>query len=297
MTQVLKLAIGSIIVALGVLALKLWAAQITGSVALLSDALESIVNLATAVAALIAVQLAARPADSKMPFGYYKAEYFSAVLEGVFIVVAALLIFYQAWQGFSAPSPLYAPFEGIAISMVATAINWVWSVVLVRQGRRLQSPALEADGHHLWTDVFSSLGVAAGLVLVVVTGQPMLDAALAVLVGLNILWSGSRLLAASVGGLMDISVGTERLDAIRQTIGQGRVHRLPSGGAGRHERQGRARHLRQDRNGAAGSRFRRHHHHPRRARAQGQAFGNSRVVIQVRAGCKREEAALPATPC
>ncbi|WP_338608234.1 cation diffusion facilitator family transporter [Pelagibacterium nitratireducens] len=218
MTQVLKLAIGSIVVALGVLALKLWAAQITGSVALLSDALESIVNLATAVAALIAVQLAARPADSKMPFGYYKAEYFSAVLEGVFIVVAALLIFYQAWQGFSAPSPLDAPFEGIAISMVATAINWVWSVVLVRQGRRLQSPALEADGHHLWTDVFSSLGVAAGLVLVVVTGQPMLDAALAVLVGLNILWSGSRLLAASVGGLMDVSVGTERLDAIRQTI-------------------------------------------------------------------------------
>lgn len=220
MSQVLKLAIGSIVVAIGVLALKLWAAQITGSVALLSDALESIVNLATAIAALIAVRLAARPADTKMPFGYYKAEYFSAVIEGVFIVVAALLIFHQAWHGFVAPRRPDAPFEGIAISMVATAVNWGWSVVLVRQGRKLQSPALEADGHHLWTDVVSSLGVAVGLVLVVITGQPLLDAALAVLVGLNILWSGSKLLASSVSGLMDVSVAAERLDVIRQTIAE-----------------------------------------------------------------------------
>lgn len=218
MSQTVKLALGSIAVAIGVLALKFWAAQITGSVALLSDALESVVNLATAIAALIAVRLAARPADATMPYGYHKAEYFSAVIEGVFIVVAALLIFHQAWQGFAAPQPLSAPFLGIAISVVASAINGVWCLVLIRQGRRLQSPALEADGHHLWTDVVSSVGVVVGLLLVLATGQPLLDPLLAALVGLNILWSGTRLLAHSVGGLMDVAVPKEQLDEIRTAI-------------------------------------------------------------------------------
>lgn len=218
MSQVLKLALGSIAIAILVLALKLWAAQITGSVALLSDALESIVNLATAIAALIAIRLAARPADHRMPYGYHKAEYFSAVIEGVFIVVAALLIFHQAYQGFIAPEPIDAPVEGIAISMVATAINAFWCMILIRQGRKLLSPALEADGHHLWTDVVSSIGVAVGLVLVVVTGQPVLDAALAALVGLNILWSGWKLLSRSVGQLMDVAVPSEQLESIRETI-------------------------------------------------------------------------------
>ncbi|SDG25443.1 cation diffusion facilitator family transporter [Pelagibacterium luteolum] len=218
MSQVLKLALGSIAIAILVLALKLWAAQITGSVALLSDALESIVNLATAIAALIAIRLAARPADHRMPYGYHKAEYFSAVIEGVFIVVAALLIFHQAYQGFIAPEPIDAPVEGIAISMVATAINAFWCMILIRQGRKLLSPALEADGHHLWTDVVSSIGVAVGLVLVVATGQPVLDAALAALVGLNILWSGWKLLSRSVGQLMDVAVPSEQLESIRETI-------------------------------------------------------------------------------
>lgn len=220
MSTVFKLALGSIVIAIGVLGLKLWAAWLTGSVALMSDALESIVNLATAFAALIAVRLSARPADAKMPFGYHKAEYISAVVEGVFIVVAAVLIFHQAWQGFIAPSPIDAPWQGIAISMVAAAINAAWSMVLVRNGRKLQSPALEADGHHLWTDVVSSAGVSVGLVLVIITGQPVLDAALAALVGINILWSGWKLLASSVGGLMDVSVAPERMDIIRQTIAE-----------------------------------------------------------------------------
>ncbi|WMT87250.1 cation diffusion facilitator family transporter [Pelagibacterium sp. 26DY04] len=218
MSQTIKLALGSIAVTIGVLALKFWAARITGSVALLSDALESVVNLATAIAALIAVRLAARPADAAMPYGYHKAEYFSAVIEGVFIVVAALLIFHQAWQGFAAPQPLSAPLEGIVISVVASAINGVWCLVLIRQGRRLQSPALEADGHHLWTDVVSSVGVVVGLLLVLATDQPLLDPLIAALVGLNILWSGTRLLARSVGGLMDVAVPKEQLDEIRAAI-------------------------------------------------------------------------------
>ena len=218
MSQTVKLALGSIVVAIGVLALKFWAARITGSVALFSDALESVVNLATALGALIAVRLAARPADASMPYGYHKAEYFSAVIEGVFVVVAAMLIFHQAWQGFLAPQPLDAPVEGIALSLVASAINGAWCFVLIREGRRLGSPALEADGHHLWTDVVSSIGVAIGIVLVIVTGQPVLDAVLAALVGLNILWSGSRLLARSVGGLMDVAVPKERMEEIRAAI-------------------------------------------------------------------------------
>ncbi|HWJ89299.1 MAG TPA: cation diffusion facilitator family transporter [Pelagibacterium sp.] len=218
MSQTIRLAFISIAVALGVLALKLWAAWLTGSVALLSDALESVVNLATALAALIAVRLAARPATAAMPYGYHKAEYFSAVIEGVFIVVAALLIFYQAWQGFLDPRPLDAPWQGIGISMVASVINAVWCAVLIRQGRRLQSPALEADGHHLWTDVVSSVGVAVGLVLVIWTGIAVLDAVLAALVGLNILWSGSRLVARSVGGLMDVAVPEEQMAQIREAI-------------------------------------------------------------------------------
>lgn len=218
MTQTMKFAGGSILVALAVLALKLWAAWLTGSVALLSDALESIVNVATAVAALVAVRFAARPANTAMPYGYHKAEYISAVVEGVFIVVAALLIFHQAWNGFMAPGAIAAPFEGITISLVASVFNGIWSFLLIRQGRRLFSPALEADGQHLRTDVVSSMGVAAGLLLVVVTGQQIFDPILAAIVGLNILWSGGRLFVSSVGGLMDVAVPKEQLDNIREAI-------------------------------------------------------------------------------
>lgn len=214
----LRLAIGSIFVGVVVLALKLWAAHITGSVALLSDALESIVNVVTAFAALIAVRLAARPADAALPYGYHKAEYFSAVLEGVFILVAALAIFHQAWQAFIAPRTIEMAGEGFLFIGIATLINAGWCAILIGQGRRLRSPAIEADGHHLWTDVLSSVGVVIGLVAALVTGWLVLDAVIAALVGLNILWSGSRLVARSVGGLMDVAVPAEELEAIRLVI-------------------------------------------------------------------------------
>lgn len=214
----IRLAIGSIVIGLAVLGLKFWAAQITGSVALFSDALESIVNVAAAFAALIAVRLAARPADATLPYGYHKAEYFSAVLEGVFILIAALAIFYQSWQAILDPRPIALAGEGLAIVVLATAINGLWCAILIRQGRRLRSPAIEADGHHLWTDVLSSLGVLVGLVAAILTGWAVLDALIAILVGLNILWSGSKLVARSVGGLMDVAVPAEDLETIRQTI-------------------------------------------------------------------------------
>ncbi len=212
------LAFASVIVGLVVLGLKYWAAHITGSVALLSDALESIVNVVAALAALVAVSLAARPANDIMPYGYHKAEYFSAVIEGAFILVAALLIFHQAWQGFFDPQPIDAPFIGILINVAATALNGVWCLVLIRTGRAMRSPAIEADGIHLMTDVISSIGVVVGLLLVVWTGWNQLDAIIAALVGINVLWSGATLMFKSVGGLMDVAVPTDELAQIREAI-------------------------------------------------------------------------------
>lgn len=214
----IRLAIGSIVIGLAVLGLKFWAAQITGSIALFSDALESIVNVVAAFAALIAVRLAARPADASLPYGYHKAEYFSAVLEGVFILIAALVIFYQSWRAIVDPSPFTLSHTGLAIVLVATTLNGVWCTILIQKGRRLRSPAIEADGHHLLSDVLSSIGVVVGLAASILTGWLMLDALIAILVGFNILWSGSRLVARSVGGLMDVAVPADELDAIRQTI-------------------------------------------------------------------------------
>lgn len=213
-----RIATGSILVGIVVLALKSLAWWLTGSVALLSDALESTVNVATAIAALIAIRVAARPADRDHPYGHHKAEFFSAVLEGVMIIVAALLILREAWHGFLSPRMLDAPIEGLLVNMVASGINAWWCWVLISRGRRLKSPALAADGHHLLTDVISSAGVVFGVALAVATGWAVLDPALAALVALNILWSGWRVMASSLSGLMDESVSTDMLEEIRAII-------------------------------------------------------------------------------
>ncbi len=218
MSDTLRLAAGSLLVGVIVLGLKMLAWWITGSVALLSDALESTVNLATAFAALVAIRVAARPADSTHNFGHHKAEYFSAVLEGVMIIVAALFIMREAYQGFLAPRALEAPIEGILVNLAATALNAGWAWVLVRRGTALKSPALVADGRHLWTDVLTSAGVAVGVLLALVTGWWVLDPLMAALVAVNILWSGSRVVKESLSGLMDESVPEETLQTIRQII-------------------------------------------------------------------------------
>lgn len=218
MTATERIAIGSIFIGLLVLALKALSWWLTGSVALLSDALESTVNVATAVAALIAIRVAARPADREHPYGHHKAEFFSAVLEGVMIIVAALLILREAAHGFANPRVLDAPLEGLLINIVASCINGWWCWVLIRGGRRLKSPALLADGHHLLSDVISSGGVVIGVALAVVTGWSILDPALAALVALNILWSGWKVMTSSLSGLMDEAVSEDMLDKIRNTI-------------------------------------------------------------------------------
>ena len=190
----IKLAAGSLLVGVAVLALKYVAYRLTGSVALYSDALESIVNVVTAGVALLAVRIAAKPADANHPFGHHKAEYFSAVIEGVMIVVAALLIIQEAYGSFLQPRQLSAPIEGLAVNGAASAINAFWCWVLITRGKRLRSPALIADGRHLLSDVVSSGGVVVGLALAVALELPILDPALALLVAVNILWSGWRVL-------------------------------------------------------------------------------------------------------
>jgi len=215
----LKLAaIGSIAVAVAVTALKFAAYWRTGSAALYSDALESIVNLVTALIALYAIHVALQPADRRHQFGHHKAEYFSAVIEGVLVVVAALLILHEAYDALLRPRTLREPAAGMGLNAAATIINAGWSAFLIRWGRKQRSPALIADGWHLRSDVATSAGVLAGLGLATLTGWQLLDPALAALVALYVLWTGWRLLRASVGGLMDEAVTAEAARRIREAI-------------------------------------------------------------------------------
>jgi cation diffusion facilitator family transporter len=214
----MKLAAGSIAVGLVVLAIKLLAWWMTGSVALFSDALESIVNVAAAIAALIAVYYAAQPADERHPYGHHKAEFFSAVLEGAMIIVAALVIFHEAWQAWQNPRPLDAPVEGLFVNWLASVLNGFWCWVLISRGRKLRSPALVADGRHLLSDVISSVGVTFGVLLAIVTGWYALDPLLAGLVAINILWSGWKVMSQSLSGLMDEAVPEDTLTSIRAII-------------------------------------------------------------------------------
>ncbi len=208
----------NIAVGVAVLALKYLAYHLTGSVALLSDAIESIVNVLTAIAALIAIRFAAQPADKDHPYGHHKAEYVSAVIEGVLIVIAALAILRAAWDAYQIPRMIEAPWLGLAVNGAATAVNLAWAMVLIRQGRRHRSPALAADGRHLMTDVVSSVGVLAGLVIAVYSGIRILDPLLAVAVALNILWAGWKLMKESAGGLLDEALPEETLARIRAAI-------------------------------------------------------------------------------
>ena len=207
-------------VGLGVTALKFYAAWLTGSLALYSDALESVINVVAAVGAFIALRVAARPADDDHPYGHHKAEFFSAVIEGVLIVVAALLILREAYAGIIAPKALDAPGFGLAVNATAGAINAVWAWALMRWGRAWRSPALIADARHVFADVVTSVGVVIGVAAVWVTGLPVLDPAIAALVALHILWSGWRMVRESVDGLMDRAAPAEMVGQIRGLISQ-----------------------------------------------------------------------------
>lgn len=196
----------AVVAALATIALKTGAWWVTGSVGMLSDAAESVVNLVAAVVALVALKVAAMPADKNHHFGHSKAEYFSAAVEGIMIFVAAAAIIVLAILRLLSPRDLTEVGLGLGISLVAAVINGVVGIVLIRAGRQHRSITLRADGQHLMTDVWTSVGVVVGVTLVWLTGWNWLDPVVAIGVGINILWTGYRLIGESTAGLMDVSL-------------------------------------------------------------------------------------------
>ncbi len=235
--DVTAIAAASIAVAVLVMGIKYLAYHYTGSVALYSDALESVVNVVTAIVALVTIRISMRPADRVHQFGHHKAEYFSAILEGALIIVAAFLILHEAWGALFKPRPLTDPLLGMLISVGASLLNGGWATYLVIVGRQRKSPALEADGWHLFTDLATTVGVLVGLGLVYVTEMTILDPIMAGAVALNILWTGWRLTRQSVSSLMDEAVEPEIGSRIRTLIsanaeGAIEVHDLRTRSAG-----------------------------------------------------------------
>ena len=208
----------SIAAALATILLKGWAWWMTGSVGLLSDALESFVNLAGAMMALAMLTVAALPEDDNHAHGHGKAEYFSSAFEGLLILIAAVGIAYAAIDRFLNPQPLEAVGIGLLISLVASVINLATSRTLMNVGKKYKSITLEADAHHLMTDVWTSVGVMLGVGLVWLTGWLWLDPVIALLVALNIVWTGWQLLQRSAGGLMDVSISDEELQTIENIL-------------------------------------------------------------------------------
>lgn len=210
----MKLSIATAVVTI---ALKAGAAVLTGSVGFLSDALESGVNLVAAVVGFIALRIAAKPADGNHQFGHGKAEYVSALVEGAMIFVAAALIIWTAVQRLLDPQPLEQPGIGLALSTLSSVLNLAVGLMLLRAGRKFRSATLTADGHHLLTDVWTSVGVLVGIALVALTGWLWLDPVVALAVGVNILWTGYRLLKESLSSLLSEALPiaeTKQLDEL-----------------------------------------------------------------------------------
>ena len=197
------LSIAAAIATIGLKGLAWW---FTGSVGFLSDALESLVNLAAAILVLFMLRLAASPPDKEHPYGRSKAEYFSAGIEGALIVVAAGGILWAAVPRLLEPQPIEAPLLGVVLTGAATAINLVVGMLLIRVGRREDSITLEADGRHLMTDVWTSAGVIAGVVIISATGWLLLDPLIGLAVAAHIVWEGFGLMRRSVSGLLDASI-------------------------------------------------------------------------------------------
>lgn len=219
MSPTQKMAAWSIATSCATLSLKFAAWHISGSVSLFSDAMESIVNLAAAIVALIVLIIAERPADKNHPFGHAKAEYFSSGLEGGLILIAALSIAWAALQRLLHPVVPDQLGLGIAISLLASGLNAAMAVALLRQGRKHDSIVLEADAHHLLTDVWTSAGIAVGLLIIIVMPEwAVLDPIIAIVVAANIVRSGVSLLRRSADGLMDASLPAKELDRIEEAI-------------------------------------------------------------------------------
>jgi len=237
--NLLKFAYLSIATGVVVFSLKLVAWWFTGSVGLLSDALESTVNIVAAVIALLALKTAMKPADQQHHFGRGKAEYFSASVEGFMILVAALIIVATAAERFINPREIEQLGWGLAISTGASILNGVVAVMLIRAGKKYRSPVLDADGRHLMTDVWTSAGVVVGVGLVQVTGYLRLDPLVAMAVGINIVITGVNLLRQSTSKLMDKALSDEDHQAIVEVLKkfeseEVKFHALQTRESGRH---------------------------------------------------------------
>ena len=215
LTRFAWLSIGA---ALATMGLKALAYLLTGSVGLLSDAMESLVNLAGAVMALSMLAVAARPADEDHPHGHGKAEYFSAGVEGTLILVAAASIAYAAVQRLRHPQPLEQVGLGLGVSVLASLVNLGVALILLRAAKQHRSATLDANAHHLLTDVWTSAGVLVGVGLVALTGWLRLDPLVAIAVALNIVWTGGRIVRDSVYGLMDAALPPAEQEVLRQLL-------------------------------------------------------------------------------
>ncbi len=204
----------SVATALAVIVLKAFAYWLTGSIGLLSDALESGVNLVAAVLALVSLTVAAHPPDKEHPYGHTKVEYFAAGIEGLLILVAAALIAYQAWQRFTTPQPLEQIGLGLAVSVIAALGNFAVARVLQQAGKRHQSVTLASNADHLMTDVWTTTGVLAGVAAVWLTGWNWLDPTIALIVAAQIVFTGWRLLRQAFDGLMDIALPAAELASV-----------------------------------------------------------------------------------
>jgi cation diffusion facilitator family transporter len=210
----------SLAAAVVTIVLKTYAWYVTDSVGLLSDALEALINLAAALLALSMLRLAATPPDARHPYGRFKAEYFASGAEGALIVFAALSIAITAVPRIATPHPLDAPGLGITLSLIATAVNLGVALTLISVGKRLHSIALEADGHHLMTDVWTSVGVVAGVVLVAATGWLVLDPLVALAVAVHIVWTGFGLMRRSFAGLLDAAIPAMELAEVEKIFAE-----------------------------------------------------------------------------
>lgn len=217
-TKITRLAAINIAVAAAVMGIKYVAYLVSGSVALFSDALESIVNVMTAAAALVAVRISAIPADDEHPFGHHKAEFFAAIFEGAMIIIAAVLILMKSYEAITVGVTFQQPGLGLAINTGAAMINAAWAYFLIGRGKAWRSPALVADGWHLVTDVITSAGVVVALLLAIVTGWYWLDPVVAGAVAINILWTGYRIALQSMSSLMDQAASPEIENQIRAVI-------------------------------------------------------------------------------
>lgn len=227
----------SVVAALATMTVKFLGYFLTGSVGLFSDAAESVVNLAAALVALWAITLAARPADEEHTYGHSKAEYFSSGLEGALIFVAALIIAVEAIPRLMHPQPLEQVGLGLAFSVTGAVINRMLAWFMLRAGKQQRSVALQADARHLFTDVWTTVGVLVGVAFVAITGWYILDPIIALLVTVNIIWTGTRLLHATGLGLLDTTLTKEDREHVEMILnryrGQGiAFHALRSRQAG-----------------------------------------------------------------